>query len=141
MEELSMTIRYTVNKSWIGFALSAGLVALPLAAWADASTEIQTAAQHAQFASQATDIKMAHAHLHHTLNCLVGPKSKSFDKTAENPCADQGNGAIPDETDATTKKSLQHIATSTRTALKGSDLDTVKEAAGKIQSELASLGK
>ena len=136
-----MTIRYTVNKSWIGFALSAGLVALPLAAWADASTEIQTAAQHAQFASQATSLKMADAHLHHTLNCLVGPKSRSFDKKAENPCADQGNGAIPDETDATTKKSLESAARHARTALRSQDLDKVKDDAGKIQSELGSLNK
>ncbi len=136
-----MTIRYTVNKSWIGFALSASLVALPLAAWADASTQIQTAAQHAQFASQATDLKMARAHLHHTLNCLAGPKGKGFDKKAENPCADQGNGAIADETDATTKKSLEKIAASARTALRSKDLDKVKEDAGKIQSELASLSK
>lgn len=136
-----MTIRYTVKKSWIGFALSAGLVALPVAAWADAGQEIQTAAQHAQFASQATSLKMAQAHLHHTLNCLVGPKSHSFDKKAENPCADQGNGAIPDETDATTKKSLEHIAARTRSALRSHDLDKVKEDAGKIQSELAGLNK
>jgi len=136
-----MTIRYTMNKSWIGFALSAGLVALPLAAWADAAMQVQTAAQHAQFASQATDIKMAHAHLHHTLNCLAGPKGKGFDKKAENPCADQGNGAIADETDATTKKSLEKVAAHTRTALRGTDLDKVKEEAGKIQSELASLSK
>jgi len=136
-----MTIRYTVKKSWIGLALSAGLVALPAAVWADAATQIQTAAQHAQFASQATDLKMAQAHLHHTLNCLAGPKGHGFDKKAENPCADQGNGAIPDETDATTKKSLEHIAASIRTALRGKDLDKVKEDAGKIQSELASLSK
>jgi hypothetical protein len=136
-----MTIRYTVNKSWIGFALSASLVALPLAAWADAAMQVQTAAQHAQFASQATDLKMAHAHLHHTLNCLEGPKGRGFDKKAENPCADQGNGAIPDETDATTKKSLERIAGHARTALRSQDLDKVKEDAGKIQSELAALNK
>jgi len=136
-----MTIRYTVKKSWIGFALSAGLVILPVAAWADAATEIQTAAQHAQFASQATDLKMAHAHLHHTLNCLAGPNGHGFDKKAENPCADQGNGAIPDETDATTKKSLEHIASRVRTALRGQDLDKVKADAAKIQSQLADLSK
>lgn len=136
-----MTIRYTVKKSWIGFALSAGLVALPVAVWADAAMQIQTAAQHAQFASQATDLKMADAHLHHTLNCLEGPKGRGFDKKAENPCADQGNGAIPDETDATTKKSLERIAARTRSALRSKSLDKVKEDAGKIQSELASLNK
>ncbi|MGH8220771.1 MAG: hypothetical protein ACREUT_19735 [Steroidobacteraceae bacterium] len=134
-----MTIRYTVNKSWIGFALSAGLIALPLAAWADASTEIQTAAQHAQFASQATSLKMAHAHLHHTLNCLEGPKGHGFDKKAANPCASQGDGAIPDEADATTKKSLEHIAANARMALRSHSLDKVKEDAGKIQSELGAL--
>ena len=35
-------------------------------------------------------------HLHHTLNCLVGPQDKLFDASAGNPCQGQGNGYLPD---------------------------------------------
>jgi hypothetical protein len=128
------------KKSWVGLALCAGLVAVPLA-WADASGEISTAAQHAQFSSQATSLKVAQAHLHHTLNCLVGPKGHGFDSKAENPCASQGSGAIPDATDAATKKSLEKIAARTRAALRSHKLETVKKDAAKIESELGSLNK
>lgn len=35
-------------------------------------------------------------HLHHTLNCLVGPQDKLFDASAGNPCQGQGDGYLPD---------------------------------------------
>jgi hypothetical protein len=41
---------------------------------ADAGKEIATAAQHAGYAADSTAIGMAHAHLQHTINCLVGPQ-------------------------------------------------------------------
>ncbi|MGH8260519.1 MAG: hypothetical protein ACREUG_12620, partial [Steroidobacteraceae bacterium] len=106
------------KKHWVGLALCAGLMTVPLAALADASGEISTAAQHAQYSAQATSLKVAHAHLHHALNCLVGPKGHGFDKKAADPCMGQGDGAIPDTTDAATKKSLEHIAAQTRAALR-----------------------
>ena len=129
------------KRSWVGLAVCAGLVAMPLAALADASGEISTAAQHAQYSAQATSVKVAHAHLHHALNCLVGPKGHGFDKKAENPCKDQGSGAIPDTTDAATKKSLERIAARARSALRSNKLDTVKKDADEIVSELGSLNK
>ena len=134
-----MTIRYTVKKSWIGFALGAGLVALPLAAWADASTETSTATAHAGMAANATSLEMAHAHLHHTLNCLVGPHGHGYDSKAENPCSGQGNGAIPDTTDSAAKKSLEKAAAKARSALRSKNLETVKKDAASIQSELANV--
>lgn len=136
-----MTIRYKLNKSWIGIAACAALAAVPLAARADAASEISTAAQHAQFSSQATSIKVAHAHLHHALNCLVGPKGHGFDSKAMDPCKGQGDGAIADTSDPATKKSLERIAARARAALRSDDLDTVKKDADRIQSELAGLNK
>ena len=76
------------------FAFAALLV--PAAALADAHSEIVNAATHAGLASQSTDVATVHAHLHHTLNCLVGPGGPGFDAREMNPCANAGNGAIPD---------------------------------------------
>ena len=49
---------------------------------------------------------MAHKHLQHAVNCLVGPNGKGFDAAAGNPCGKAGNGAIPDSTDAAQKAKL-----------------------------------
>lgn len=136
-----MTSLYIPKKRWVGLALCAGLVAVPLAALADGSGEISTAAQHAQFAAQATSLKVADAHLHHALNCLVGPKGHGFDKKAANPCKDQGSGAIPDTTDAATKKSLEGIAAHARRALRSHKLETVKKDAETIAGDLGNLNK
>jgi hypothetical protein len=127
------------KRVWLGLAACAGLAAVPLAALADASGEISTAAKHAGMSAQATSLEMAHAHLHHTLNCLVGPKGRGFDSKAENPCGDLGNGAIADTSDAAAKKSLEKAAGQARSALRSKDLDKVKEDAAKIQSELGEV--
>ena len=42
-------------------------------------------------AAQATDLNTVHMHLHHALNCLVGPNGKGFDAKEMNPCAHAGN--------------------------------------------------
>jgi len=71
-------------------------LALPTAAFADVAAELTVADQHAGFAAKATSIDMVHMHLHHVLNCLVGPSGAGFDAAPGNPCAKAGNGAIPD---------------------------------------------
>src|SRR6476646_9621049 len=82
-------------------ALVAGLAAT--SALADASSETVTAATHAGLAAGASDLAGVHTHLHHALNCLVGPGGNGFDAKEMNPCAQSGKGAIPDTTDATKK--------------------------------------
>ena len=53
---------------------AAAIATLPLrASAADVGAEITTAAQHAGLAAQSGDIAGVHTHLHHTVNCLVGP--------------------------------------------------------------------
>ena len=79
---------------WIVVASLAALT--PVAAFADAHSEIVQAATHAGLAAQSTDVAMVHTHLHHTLNCLVGPDGPGFDAKEMNPCANAGAGAIPD---------------------------------------------
>ncbi len=119
---------------WMGafFAL-----ALSVAAYAaDASKEISTAADHAGFAAKATTIEQVHAHLHHALNCLVGPKGEGFDASQENPCASMGNGAIPDDNNATVEYSLRRAAKTAQAGLASNDLATAQKAATDVVSTL-----
>jgi len=71
-------------------------VTVAFAANGNAAKEISMAEMHATFASTVKDVNMVHAHLHHTLNCLVGPKGKLFDPKAMDPCKGMGNGALSD---------------------------------------------
>jgi len=75
-----------------GFILSVPLLAL--AAQGMGNQQVNTAAQHAGFASKAMKVDGVHLHLHHVINCLVGPGGDGFDAKAGNPCKDQGNGAL-----------------------------------------------
>src|SRR5579872_4193833 len=74
---------------------------------ADVAAEISTAQTHAGLAAKAANIDGVHMHMHHALNCLVGPGGTGFDTTNMNPCAKSGNGAIPDSADAAQKTKLQ----------------------------------
>jgi hypothetical protein len=103
---------------------------------ADPAPEVATAAQHAGFAAQAASIEQAHMHLHHTVNCLVGPKGQGFDPNEANPCQKLGDGAIPDTADATTKAKLTAALAKAEAGLKSDDLTAVKKAATETQSHL-----
>lgn len=75
--------------------------ALPLAAQAGGDTaavskQVATASAHAGMALGAADLKMAHAHLQHVINCLVGPAGKGYDAQQADPCKGMGQGAIVD---------------------------------------------
>ena len=135
-----MNVSNVLKRSWIGVALCAGLVVLPSPAHADASNEVATAAQHAGLSAASNSLLMADTHLHHTLNCLVGPKGRGFDTKAANPCAGLGNGAIPDTTDAHTRKELDQIAYRVRRALRNQKLSTVQKEATAIESDLKKVG-
>ncbi|MBD8899669.1 hypothetical protein [Rhodanobacter sp. DHG33] len=77
-------------------------LALPMAAQADANAngaavkQVAIATAHAGMAMGAADLATARAHLHHVVNCLVGPSGKDFDAKAEDPCKGMGHGAITD---------------------------------------------
>jgi len=78
-------------------ALSSALaLATASAASMDGGKEISTALDHAQLAAAGTDLKTVDMHLHHVVNCLVGPKGKGFDAGAGDPCKDMGDGALGD---------------------------------------------
>ena len=65
---------------------------------ADVNKEMSTAAQHAGFAASSKDMKTTQMHLHHFVNCLVGPQGEGYDASFGNPCDGQGSGAISDTT-------------------------------------------
>jgi hypothetical protein len=108
------------------FGFAAGLMFVNPAI-ADANSETVTAATHAELAAEAGDLNGVHSHLHHTLNCLVGPGGNGFDAKELNPCAQSGHGAIPDTSDATKKASLEAAADKARAGLASNN---VKEARG-----------
>jgi hypothetical protein len=108
-------------------AAAAALLATP--AFADLAGELSTAQTHAGMASSQADIAMAHKHLQHAVNCLVGPSGAGFDAAAGNPCGTAGAGAINDTTDAAQKAKLTSIAASAKTGVGNSDLAASQKAA------------
>jgi len=120
-------------------AVIGGLFAFPIAAYADAASEIATAAQHAGLAAAAPDLAQTHMHLHHAMNCLVGPRDGDFDKTNMNPCAQQGNGAFPDESNPEIKVKLQSAMSLVGDGIESNDEATAKKDAAMVQTQLNAI--
>jgi hypothetical protein len=120
-------------------ALAAGLSLIAVQANADVKSQIVNAETHAGLAVQATAIEGVHMHLHHALNCLVGPTGAGFDAKQMNPCAHSGNGAIPDSTDAAKKKSLQAAADKAASGIAATDLATAQKDASETEAMLKPL--
>lgn len=113
------------------------LVPLSLPAFAgDYGKEVSTAADHAGYAAASTTIADAHMHLHHTINCLVGPTGAGFDANEMNPCKDQGDGAIKDTTDAAKQQMLNAAVTKAQAGLATDDLPTAATDAAAVQAML-----
>ena len=107
---------------------AAALASTP--ALADVAAQLTVAQNHAGMAAKAADLKMVQTHLHHAVNCLVGPAGTGFDAAAGNPCAKAGTGAIPESTDAAQKAKLEAIvATATPGLAASADLATAQKAA------------
>jgi hypothetical protein len=84
---------------WLpAFLLAAALPVTASAAGSGdaASKQAATASAHAGMALGAADLKTAQLHLHHVVNCLVGPSGQGFDAAAGNPCKGMGQGALVD---------------------------------------------
>jgi hypothetical protein len=117
-------------------AAAATAVLLPTAVLADAHSEIVNADEHAGYAAASPDMAGAHAHLHHAVNCLVGPGGNGFDAKEMNPCAQAGKGAIPDTTDAKKKAALEAAAAKAREGIASADLATAKKNAADAEAML-----
>lgn len=110
---------------------------LPVAALAaDAAKEAATGGMHAGLAAKAATIDQVHMHLHHTVNCLVGPKGQGFDAKEANPCQALGDGAIPDASDAATKAKLTSALAHAQAGLKSTDLAAAQKAAAETEAAL-----
>jgi len=103
---------------------------------ADAAKEAATSEMHAGLAAKAATIEQVHTHLHHAVNCLVGPKGQGFDAKEANPCQSLGDGAIPDTTDAATKAKLNSALARAQAGLKSDDLSAAQRAAADAQAAL-----
>lgn len=78
------------------FVLAAGLAISGVAQADDARAQGDIAAEHAGYAAGSDGIDSVHAHLHHALNCLVGPNGEGFDGSFGYPCDGMGDGAVND---------------------------------------------
>jgi hypothetical protein len=116
------------KSAFVAFAAVACFAALP--ALADEAQELSIASTHAGLAGKAAAIDGVHMHLHHALNCLVGPAGMGFDTGNANPCGKAGNGAIPDSTDAAQKTKLAAAVEKAQAGIAATDLaDAQKDAA------------
>ncbi len=93
------------------------------------TAEISNARTHANNAANAPTIDAVHTHMHHALNCLVGPKGEGFDAAQMNPCTNAGNGAIPDQTDAAKKAKLEDAKTILMKGLTETDVKAAQRSA------------
>ncbi|MEQ8951680.1 hypothetical protein [Parvibaculum sp.] len=123
----------------LGAALALSLAMPASAADPQPDKGIAAAARHAGFAAGSSDLAGIHTHLHHAVNCLVGPEGEGFAPKELNPCKALGNGAIPDTEDATRKESLEAALERAKAGLATDDLADAKTAAIKTQALLDSL--
>ncbi|MDE2248285.1 MAG: hypothetical protein KGM46_05155 [Pseudomonadota bacterium] len=116
------------NRFLRGLPVALLALALPLAAAAagpDSAVAKQAgiAGAHAGMALAATDLNVVHMHLHHVINCLVGPAGKAFDAHQADPCKGMGQGALVDARgDAATEASLRMALADAEHGLKTSTL-------------------
>jgi hypothetical protein len=108
------------GRGWVGKNRAAvGILFACVATWVlaqsslvsaagDPSAELSTAVTHAGFAAKYETMKEITLHLHHALNCLVGPQDKLFDPAAGNPCQGQGDGYLPDQKAAKRENTNQY---------------------------------
>lgn len=128
---MSKNLRFVTIGLLAGLAV--GPVLAPARADADSVKEVTTAAMHAGLAARSADLKGTQTHLHHVINCLVGPKGEGFDEKEANPCKDQGNGAIPDTTDAVRRAALVQALAKANEALRQTNMSAAQKNASEVQ--------
>ena len=123
------------------FAATALIACPPVPAEAaDIAKELATAEAHAGYAAAAAELKMVQTHLHHVVNCMVGPKGRGFDAGQANPCKDQGDGVMPDfKGDKAKRATLQKALDTARAGLKAADLAAAKQRAADADGLLKSV--
>lgn len=135
MHRKPSSFMFTVAAAALGFAL----LSAPAQAEPQPGKEIEAAAKHASFAAGAGDIDGVHTHLHHAVNCLVGPEGEGFAPKEMNPCKALGNGAIPDTEDEMRKESLRAALERANAGLAADDLADAKAEAIKTEALLDAM--
>jgi hypothetical protein len=117
------------------------LSATAFAAGGDAAKEAATAATHAQLAAASQSVAMTDMHLHHVINCLVGPHGHGFYAKAGNPCKGMGNGAVADSSgDKDLHSKAVKALMEARRGVASKDLSAAHEAATNVGQILGSGG-
>lgn len=108
-----------------------------LAQGGDAAKELATASTHAQLSAASQSMEVATMHLHHTINCLVGPHGRGFDAAAGNPCKSMGDGALRDSPRKSElhAKALRALAVARR-GIAAKELPAVHKAASDVTAIL-----
>lgn len=120
------------------------LIASLLLAWSgwamagNARAEISAAITHAQMAASAATLSVSHTHLHHVVNCLVGPEASAFSAKSGNPCKGMGKGAL-DDASAAQQKALQQVLTTAEKGTESASLEVSHQLAGKAVSQLQAI--
>ncbi len=127
--------RTLTTAAFAGLTLAAVSAGTALAA--DPAKELATAATHAGLAAGSPDLKTAQMHLHHVVNCLVGPNGAGYDKSNANPCNGQGAGGIPD-TSGNKQAALKSAVSKAQEGLAASDPSKAKQAGTEAQGMIKS---
>jgi hypothetical protein len=99
--------------------------------------ELNTAKIHADHAASGKDLADIKEHLHHVINCLVGPNGPGFDSNVEDPCARMGKGALNDVTANSDEHRLLTQAFNEATnALTLNDVADAKSTAKKVLNDI-----
>ncbi len=118
-------------------ALFAAASVIAATAQADTDQELIHAYEHAAMASEANSVAQIHQHLHHVLNCLVGPAGDGYDAGQMNPCKGEGNGAIPDASGPAQKAMLEQAAAKARAGLEATDFASAVKAATDVETDIS----
>lgn len=101
--------------------------------------EIAAAATHAGLAAQGEDLSQVRMHLHHTMNCLVGPKGEGYSSKDMDPCSALGNGAVVDASTKSTVLGVNTAIMGTKKGLEAEDLAKAKEIAAEVNKLLLNV--
>ena len=104
----------------------------------DQPKELAMAVMHAGLAAAAKDLGMVHVHLHHTVNCLVGPGGSGYDASQLNPCKDLGKGVLADSP-AGDRNALQAAVEHAQAGLMTDDLPAAQKISAETQAMLKAV--
>ncbi len=133
---------FAVISGAIAAAAPGASTAMGATGTANPDQEIATALQHAGISAGSSKLEDVHMHLHHVINCLVGPSGQGFDSTAENPCNGQGTGAINDvDNKSKQRKKLDTALKDANKGLKENDMKKAQKEAKEVMDDLQAAQK